>query len=249
MIAFRTMTYPINGCRGCDGRLQVERVAEVIYQADTDLVALQGVTAEALDAGLADLPQQLGMAAYGLTETTGLAILSRTPLRGYAAFDLGHGGRCLKVDYTLHDRRVHLFNFALSFHPYHRKNQLEALQGEELLCNPRLNCPLVVHGDISLPLPDPGHLDLSAHFKRARFPRWRSTFPARLPLWARSRIYLQGPITEITGRIPRGIARKASTSLPLIETLQLVDTRTTLFQPQRQSGRFRVASGEGAGCG
>ncbi len=250
MIAFRTMTFSVQECRDRNGKIDCDRIGDIIHQSDVDIVALQGVNREVLDRGMVELPDRLGMAAYGLDQDTGLAFLSRSPLRALQVFDLGWGGRCLKTDYSLHDRRVHLFNFGLSFHLFHRKSQLEALQGEELLGNLRLPCPIVVHGDFSLPLPDPGQLDLSATFRRARFPRYRATYPARLPLWGRSRIYLQGEIKEIAGHIPmEKMIRRRCGNLPLILTLQLVDSRTPLKLEKPSKPQIRVISGQGAGCG
>jgi len=228
VIAFRTMTYGINQGRGPDGCFDLERIGGVIAAADTDLVALQGITEDTLKRGLAELPQRLGMAAYGLESASGLAFFSRYPLRAYRAYDLGHDGRCLQLDFDLHERRVHLFNLALSYNPIYRRCQLEALQGEELLGNPRLSCPLVIHGDFSLPLPDPNQIRFCSRFRRASMPRWRATWPAACPLLGRDRIYLQGDIKEIAGHIPWSEARHASSHLPLIVALQLVDSRTFL---------------------
>jgi len=97
----RVMSYNIHHGEGTDGRFDLQRIAQVITEADPDLVSLQEVDRGTGRAGGADQALELarltGMdMAYGTAMAYdggayGVAILSRTPLRLATAHPLPHG--------------------------------------------------------------------------------------------------------------------------------------------------------------
>lgn len=98
----RVMSYNIRHGEGTDGRLDLDRLAQVINEARPDLVALQEVDrgtgrADGVDQAM-ELARLTGMdMAYGKAMdhdggAYGVAILSRTPLRLPTAHPLPHGG-------------------------------------------------------------------------------------------------------------------------------------------------------------
>jgi endonuclease/exonuclease/phosphatase family metal-dependent hydrolase len=89
-LRLRVLSYNIHHAEGVDGRLDVERIAEVIRSAEPDIVALQEVDQSVRRSGNVDQPAELakltGMeVAFGANITLqsghyGNAILSRYPL-------------------------------------------------------------------------------------------------------------------------------------------------------------------------
>lgn len=240
MTTIRIMTYNIHGCRGGDGHLDADRVLAVIAEGAADVVALQEVAAAGPDP-LPYLAERLGLRVYG-HPGCGNAFLSYFPLRAVQTCDLG-GGCCLRADLDVADRRLHLLNLRLD--PGGRGRQLGTLLGPDLLGGRTLACPAMVLGDFA----DLGGGLLSVPFggrlQRASRPLWRATYPARLPLVGRDRAYLCGELRVVDARILRSAAaRRASTHLPLILTVQICDPRTYLkVEKKLRPGRMEIAPG------
>jgi endonuclease/exonuclease/phosphatase family metal-dependent hydrolase len=236
----RIMTYNIHGYRGSDGRADPERVLEVIAEGAADVVVLQETAASGPDP-LPSLAGRLGLRAYG-HPGCGNAFLSYFPLRAVQTCDLG-GGCCLRADLDVADRRLHLLNLRLD--PHGRSGQLGTLLGPELLGGRTLACPAMVLGDFA----DLGggllNVPFGGRLQRARRPLWRGTYPARCPLVGRDRAYLCGELRVLESSILRSAAaRRASTHLPLILTVQICDPRTYLKVEQTlRQGRMEIAPG------
>ncbi len=106
--------------------------------------------------------------------------------------------------------------------------------GEQLLDNPSLPCATIICGDFGLPWWGSGQIPLNEHLKRANFPIWRANFPGKIPLWGRDRVYFRGPIKAISGHVVMtALARRASTHLPLVITVETSDTREVLKVKKR----------------
>ena len=93
-VVLRVMTYNIHHAEGLDGKVDLERIANVIRQSNADIVALQEVDKNTRRTGGIDMPADLarltGMnVAFGANLDNfqggqyGTAILSRFPFESY----------------------------------------------------------------------------------------------------------------------------------------------------------------------
>lgn len=238
------MTYQVNACRGSDGSVDPERIIEVIGDAAPDIVALQAIDADETADQLGLLARRLGMTCYGSRRRVANAFLSYLPLYGLREFDLGAEGCCQRADLELHGKRLHLFNVGLSQHPQFRQQQIVRLLGPDLLGSSDLTCPTLILGDFADWGWGPGNLNLSLMLRKARRPLWSGTYPACLPLFGRDRAYLRGDLRILESSIPRfGVARHASSHLPLILTVQVSDPRHFLRADNLSTRRMETAPG------
>ncbi|MEA3545027.1 MAG: hypothetical protein U9R69_07390 [Thermodesulfobacteriota bacterium] len=234
MATFRIMSYHINGARNAAGELAPELCTAVIRSQQPELVMLQGVGSPIGISSVALLAERVGLTAYGSDSEGGCAFLSCYPLHHVQAQQLGFGGHCLQADLEYEDERIHLFNLTLSWDFRQRREQVKLLMGEQLLNNPLFPCATIVCGDFGLPLWGSGQIPLNEHLKRASFPVWRANFPGKAPLWGRDRVYFRGPIKALAGTVvATAEARKASTHLPLVLTVETSDTREVLKVKKR----------------
>jgi endonuclease/exonuclease/phosphatase family metal-dependent hydrolase len=228
------MSYHINSAKDVSGQLAPELSAEIIRAQQPDLVMLQQLGSTIGTGSVSQLAERVGLEVYGPDAEGGCAYLSRYPLSNIHNFPLGYGCYCVRADFVRDDERVHLFNLSLSWDLWQRKEQIGRLLSDQLLNNPSLPCAAIVAGDFGLPLWGHGQMQLSDQLKRSRLPLWRANFPAKLPLWGRDRIYFRGPIHALAGNvIMTAEARKASTHLPLVLTVETRDTREVLKLRQR----------------
>ena len=93
-VVLRVMTYNIHHAEGLDGKVDLERIANVIRQSNADVIALQEVDKNTERTGSIDMPADLarltGMnVAFGANLDNfqggqyGTAILSRFPIESY----------------------------------------------------------------------------------------------------------------------------------------------------------------------
>jgi endonuclease/exonuclease/phosphatase family metal-dependent hydrolase len=229
MATFRIMSYHINGSRNGAGEVAPELCAAVIRAQQPELVMLQKIGSPIGISSAVQLADRVGLDFYGSDTEGGCAFLSSYPLHYVREHALGYGGQCVMADLEYANERVHLFNLVLSWNFRQRREQVKLLMGEQLLDNPSLTCAAIICGDFGLPLWGSGQIPLNEHLKRSNFPVWRSNFPAKLPLWGRDRVYFRGPIKALAGSvIMTGEARKASTHLPLVLTVETTETREVL---------------------
>ncbi|MDX2479136.1 MAG: hypothetical protein QNK24_02225 [Desulfuromusa sp.] len=229
MSTFRIMSYHINGGRNAAGELAPELCAAVIRAQHPELVMLQRVGSPIGMSSVDRLAERVGLPAYGSDLEGGCAFLSRYPLHHLQELQLGFGGQCVQADLEHENERVHLFNLTLSWDIRQRREQVKLLMGEQLLNSPYLPCATIICGDFGLPLWGSGQVPLNEHLKRANFPVWRANFPGKIPLWGRDRVYFRGPIKALAGNVlMTAEARKASTHLPLVLTVETSETREVL---------------------
>ncbi len=245
MTAIRIMTYHVRQCRGGDGTVSADRVAEVIAEGAADIVALQDVGCSDGQSQLDYLSKRLGMEKYGDLCSGGNAFLSYYPLKGLQEYDLGKGGVCLRADVDISGKRLHLFNLCLQTGTQVRQQQISALVGPDLLGNSSLSCPTLVLGDFADCLVGAGNIGLNMTLRKARRPLWPGTYPSFFPVAGRDRAYLRGHLRVLHSSIVRSyLARKASTHLPAIFTVQITDPRNFLrahkIKPNR---RMEIAPG------
>jgi endonuclease/exonuclease/phosphatase family metal-dependent hydrolase len=244
-VPLRVMTYNVHACVGTDGRLDVERIASVIRMYSPDIVALQELDVARRRSGGSHqanlIAEHLGMqghfhpAWHPLPEEQyGDAILTpwpftllkgaelptaRSPLafepRGALWIQVRKGNAC-----------IHVMNTHLGLSNRERRNQVDALLGEEWMSHPDCRTPMIFCGDLN---DIPGsriYRRLAARLTDVQrvgsFFRARATFPSRLPFLRLDYIFVSPDVSvesvEI-GRVPS--ARVASDHLPLIANLQV----------------------------
>ena len=234
MATFRIMSYHINGSRSAAGEVAPELCAAVIRAQQPELVMLQQVGSPIGISSVEQLAGRVGLDLYGPDTEGRCTFLSRYPLQHIRELSLGFGGQCVQADLEYADERIHLFNLTLSWNFRQRREQVKILMGDQLLNNPLLPCATIICGDFGLPLWGSGQIPLNEHLKRAGFPTWRANFPGKVPLWGRDRIYFRGPIKALAGSvIMTAEARKASTHLPLVLTVETSETREVLRLKKR----------------
>lgn len=233
MSILRVMTYAQNG----SAAIEAAGVAELIRAQRPELVFLQHLPVFLLES----LAKETGLTAYTAQGTAGF--LSRHPLSALQSIGLGGEGNCLRADLDLADRRLHLFNVQLGTDPTQRGQQIARLFSEDLL-GASLPCASLIGGDFGLPLWGSGQWLLRRRLKPVQHPAWGANYPAVLPLWARDRFYLRGPIRSLAGQVVRSQQLcRVSNHLPVITTLELTDTRVYLKVPDVSGQRMRPVTG------
>ncbi len=226
MATFRIMSYHINGAHNADGELAPELCAAVIREQNPDLVMLQQIGSPIGISSVEKLAERVGLSLYGPDSEGSCSYLSRHSLSHLQELHLGPDSECVQADLELDGERIHLFNLTLAWDYRRRRDQVRQLMESQLLNNPNLPCATIICGDFGLPWWGSGQVPLQEHLRRARFPVWRATFPGKLPLWGRDRVYFRGPIRALSGTVVRhAAARRASTHLPLVLTVETQETR------------------------
>lgn len=221
-----------------------DRIVRVVGEGAPDIVALQEVDAAGDGNQLKYLAEQLGMRAYGLSRLGANAFLSYFPIKGVREYDLGEGGCCLRGDVDVQGKRLHLFNVRLDSTPVLRRRQVASLLGPDLLGSASLGCPLLVLGDFADLFWGAGNFDLTMVLRKARRPLWSATYPARFPVSGRDRAYLRGDLRVVAADISRSpLARRASSHLPLVLTVQVTDPRTYLRVEKLATSQMKIAPG------
>jgi endonuclease/exonuclease/phosphatase family metal-dependent hydrolase len=240
----RIMTYQVDHCRGRDGKVDPDRISQVIACARPDIVALQGIDAEAPFDHLIRLEQRLGLKAYSPGRRDCNAYLSSFRLAGLREYDLGQQGVCLRADADVHGKRLHLFNIRLQPALTGRIRQIHALLGSELLGDDALVCPVMVLGDFGDFFWNLGNLELNMRLRPVARPLWRATYPACFPVVGRDRAYLRGQVKVTDSFIERSpLAREASSHLPLILTTEIHEPARTLRVKEIKRTGMEVAAG------
>ncbi len=198
-MGLRVATYNVHKCRGMDGRTSAARIAEVVREADADVVAMQEVLehqAESISAAL-ELPFVLGENRKHRGYSYGNVVLSRFPIRSTRNYDLSVRGReergCLRADLELEDGSLlHIFNVHLGTALIERRHQGRKLIAPELLSDAGLDAPRIVLGDFNewttglatrLLRSHMQSADVRAHLRRSR------TYPGVLPFLHLDHIY------------------------------------------------------------
>lgn len=238
----RIMTYRVDHCRGRDRRVDPDRIAEVIAAGQPDIVALQGIDAEAPQDHLIRLEQRLGLKAYSKGRLNCNAFLSSFRLAGLCEYDLGEQGVCLRADADVRGKRLHLFNLRLPPALGGPIRQIHNLLGKELLGDDSLVCPIMLLGDFGDYFWNLGNIELNLRMRSVRRPLLGGTYPACFPVIGRDRAYLRGRIqVKASSIIKSRDARWASSHLPLILTTEIHDPARTLRVKELKRSGMEVA--------
>ena len=226
-------SYNIHKCAGLDGRVDLDRIADVIREIDADLIGLQEVFR----------PQALGLAerlgvqvAMGPTrerdgQPYGNAVLTRLAIRSSRTFDLSRPDReprgGIRLDLEIPGGRppdglLHLFNVHFGLQIRERAAQVRMLVREHIL-HDELTGPRVVVGDLNEWFPGAVGRTLR---RELHGPRIRRTHPAPLPLFPLDRIYWDRDLAADGFHVHRSrLARVASDHLPVVARLRMAPTR------------------------
>jgi endonuclease/exonuclease/phosphatase family metal-dependent hydrolase len=231
------MTYNVHGCRGIDGRVDLDRIGRVIQAHEIDVVALQEIDVERPRSGRIDqaraLAQQLGMHADFCSARDcdggryGNAILSRhpaLPVRGACLPRLGHRlepramqwARIEAPEFTLNVLNTHL-----GLDEHERRLQAEAILAEWLE-GALTSGPTVLCGDFNAGEASHVYRRLTGSMRDAQrsFPR-QGTFPSLLPVFRIDHVLVSPDLRvracEVVGSWR---ARFASDHLPVLAELE-----------------------------
>jgi len=175
----RVMTYNVHSCRGLDGRVLPQRIAEVIEQFNPDLIALQELDVNRRWSKRADQPrliaQHLRMQCHFQPviavegEHYGIAVLSRYPFEIRKTGDLPslspktvlrrnslpplkylfEPRHAIWTSVTIGGTEVYFANTHLSLRPSERLEQVKSLLGQEWLNMGAHTVPTIFCGDFN----------------------------------------------------------------------------------------------------
>lgn len=214
-------SYNVHRCVGLDGRRDVDRIAGVLGELDADVVGLQEIDADPLDA-LADAAGYERIAGPTLARHdghTGNALLTRLPIATSVRLDLSIPGReprgALDVELRAGTRRLRVAVTHLGLRAAERRSQCERLL--ELLA-PRGEDAAVLLGDFNEWFAQAALLRrIHRTFGRARGVR---SWPSFGPLLALDRVWVRPERALRELRAHRSArTRVASDHLPVRATL------------------------------
>lgn len=233
------MTYNVHSCRGSDGKLCHERIADVIERLDPDIVALQELDSSRERSGRLDQTRALAdilemdahfHAALRIAdEQYGDAILSRHPMRLCKAESLPTPpSRFLKEQrgaiwaaITIEGRSLQIINSHFGLGRGERRTQAQAILGDQWLGAARQEGPVIVCGDLNSPAGGRVH----AMFREAladahlQVPRSgsRRTFATTFPFVCLDYVFVSDEIRIQQVQIPRSpLTKAASDHFPLV---------------------------------
>ncbi|RYD65873.1 MAG: hypothetical protein EOP84_31580, partial [Verrucomicrobiaceae bacterium] len=169
-MSVRIMTYNVHSCRGMDGRICHERIADVIERYDPDVVALQELDLGRKRSGRLDqtraIAELVAMDSHFhpalriVDEEYGDAILSKYPMKVLRAGALPSPPRkfidetrgALWVSLLVGGQEVQVINTHFGLGRNERRLQAEALLGDEWLGAARARgTPVILCGDFNSP--------------------------------------------------------------------------------------------------
>lgn len=242
----RLVTYNVRHCRGTDGRVAPERVAQVIAALEPDIVALQEVDVGRARTGGLDQAEEIarlvGMFAHFHPalhieeERYGDALLTHLPSRLKRADALpgllqrpGLEPRgALWVEVTAGDVALQVLTTHFGLLGAERIAQAEALLGPDWLGDPACRAPTVLLGDFNATGWSRAYRRLSRRLTDARRltgeRRWRggASFPSRFPLLRIDHVFVSERVAvERIAVVDNALARQASDHLPVLAEIRI----------------------------
>ena len=234
-VGLRVATYNVHKCRGMDGRIRPDRVAEVLSEIDADIVALQEIVClegkRREDHQAQYIAEELGYHAE-LGENRkhkggayGNLVLSRLPIHHAQNFEISVPGRerrgCLRADVRLHHGSLlHVFNVHLGTSYFERRKQARKLFDREVVTHRHLLGAKIILGDFNEWTKGMASRLFQAHFKsgdlRSHLGHTK-TYPGFLPVLHLDHIYFDKQLALNSLSLHRSRkARVASDHLPLV---------------------------------
>ncbi|WP_286134436.1 endonuclease/exonuclease/phosphatase family protein [Methylobacterium sp. Leaf123] len=243
----RLLTYNVRHCRGTDGRVAPERVAQVIAALAPDIVALQEVDVGRARTGGLDQAEEIARlvemsahfhpALHVEEERYGDALLTPLPSRLKRAGPLpgllrrpGLEPRgALWVEVTAGASKLQVLTTHFGLLGAERVAQAKALLGPDWLGDPACRAPTVLLGDFNATGWSRAYRRLNERLTDARRltgeRRWRrggATFPSRFPLLRIDHVFVSERIAvERITVVDTPLARKASDHLPVLAEIRI----------------------------
>lgn len=240
----RVMTYNVHSCIGLDGKMDIERIARVIAQANPDVVVLQeldvgrdrtlGQDQAELIAGYLQMQVHFHPSIHLEEEKYGDAILSHLPLKlvkagllpGLANKPNLEPRGAIWATVELHQQQVHIINTHLGLQPRERLAQIKALLSNEWLGHPDCSGPVIFCGDLNAQPGSEVCRQLGQTMTDAQTlldgHRPRGTFPSRFAAIRIDHIYISQDVEVTAVEIPGSLqAKMASDHLPLLVQLAI----------------------------
>lgn len=239
--ALRILTYNVHRCRGLDGLLSPQRIADALAQAQADVVALQEIDVGSARTNGVDqagfLARALGMDVHFQPVRpvgegwSGVAVLTRRPSRLVRAgllpaLRVARGlvpRGALWVAVETGSGELHVVNTHLSLIGRERARQAAALLGPDWLGGLAPGEPRVLLGDFNAVPRSVTYRAIArvlSDAQRLSKPRLRPkpTFPARLPTLRLDHVFVDAEVMDVVGvEVPRDVlTRAASDHLPLV---------------------------------
>jgi len=223
----RIVTYNIRSCKGLDGHVRPDRIAEILRRIGADVIALQEVRAEQA----AEIAQQLGYNVFfGHADTVhgynfGNAVLTRFTIRDTHLYPIGVPGRqqraCLRADIAWPDgdHTLHVFAVHLGLSVAERREQAERLASQQILEDPSIqNEPRILLGDFNEKF---NHQDVNRNLKPLLQLIGKKSWPAPLPFVDLDRVYFSRDLKRRSAHVYRSdSAWFASDHVPLVAVLE-----------------------------
>jgi len=237
--SLRLTTYNVHGCRGSDGRVRPERILDVIFRSNSEIVALQELDgtscveffAKQLKMELffvAARPRRKGEGSYGnaiLTRLPAMLVRAASLPRLHAASE-GRAAQWVRM--ATEFGTIDVLNTHLGLLRDETTLQAESLLGPEWLSAAELGPYSVLCGDFNARPGSPAYRRLCSRLRDAQLglPRPLPTFPALFPL-VRIDHVLTGRALAVTHvQVPSNAnARWASDHRPLTVDLSPVAER------------------------
>jgi endonuclease/exonuclease/phosphatase family metal-dependent hydrolase len=238
------ITYNVHSCVGMDRKTSPSRIAEVIAQHGSHIVALQELDVGLLRTGWADqaqlIAQQLNMHYHFHPSLRiekgqyGNAILSRYPMRLRKAGELPsfpsrtplerRGALWAEIDVL--GQPVQLVNTHFGLTSQERLLQAETLLGSQWRRHPDCSPPVVMCGDLNAHPRSEVYRsfrkDLMDVQRALPGKRPRKTWPSFFPVFRLDYVFVTPDILTKDFRVPRTpLTRIASDHLPLIAELEI----------------------------
>ena len=238
------MTYNVHSCRGTDGQISTDRIADVIAQFAPDVVALQeldlgrarsgGLDQTRAIAARVEMDSHFHAALRIAEEEYGDAILSKHPMRLVRAGALPGVERqiidetrgALWVEIRVGDVPVQVLNTHFGLGRAERRVQAMALLGPEWIGAAMAAGPTIVCGDLNSPSGRVVHSLFTARLRDAQLAspagRSRKTFATALPFLCLDYVFVSPGIEVLHTEVPRTkLTRVASDHFPLVADLEL----------------------------
>ncbi len=232
MIRFRITSYNVHKCKGVDWRVSSHRIADVIRETESDIIAVQEILysqAEAVSSRL-DVPFFFGAARQHAEEPYGNAVFTGVPVLSSESYDLTARVReprqCIRASLGLSGAiPLHFFAVHLGTSFLERREQARLLVSEKILERADVKGARIVAGDFNewtrglatrMLREHLRSADIALHLKR------RKTYPGAFPFLHLDHIYYDPVFYLREMRLIRTrLSLLASDHLPLVADFEV----------------------------